>query len=722
MILAAKRLAPRLIAMAAIVVVMAQAGAASGLRATWIDRTFAQAKSIHVQKEMVRLTAELQLREAFLQTMIDGSRSEIQARKRSGGDVPNFTWPTSEVADFWVFRDTLNLLKSFEDYKATRVSDYDSRLEAVRKLKRDLIATASPLDIVRMRMRDWQSFERSYGADVDKASDPELALMLSDEYGRNYPTALADSFWFYRAEIALAGGYYDEAILAYNRVVIQEASRYRPEVFNRLAFIYAELGDLAGLESNWLQWINAGRPFAKEGRVQFHTGRARYIAGGYSTAISALNEVPSSSDYYERARLLLGSSYGLNQQFDSAMTALSPILSKKLDKRLQINADLKRYATLKYAQLQNFSGRSREALQTIEGLDTRSEYGDQVLFTRAWIYRSMSKYSDMSMELDTLVRRAAWSPFVPLANAWLAEVTEIRSGQVEAVPMFEHILGMLEQRQQISDYTEERYQLYHLLNSLNTLETELLLENDIGVFAKYIDQRRRLLLMIEQNKNGASLAANPALKELYQEEIATSQLAQNLVNMSRSVDRQNKPSQLKKYFELTEKQEKLSARLGDLMMVAQGLTPAIQREQDVLAFNRRLKELGKSSRDLLSQSRPDAPFQTVDRAAFTTMKLDKLGTRILTAQLDKISTDIDRYANFAMTRYALGGFDFDLLDRKRDRSDELTFYIKRLETLMEEKAEQAEEAAASAALLEMMKTATPDSSSAQPAVVPPEQK
>ncbi len=694
MIQTAKRLAGQ-VCLAATVYALTTFSFAQEMPASWVDRVFSRAKAIHVAKEMSGFTANLQLREAFLSQMITGNNKEIRHRSRLGGQVPNINWPKSDELDYWKLRDTLDLIGSFEDYRKIAIKDYNEKLVAARKLKLDLISTGSALDLERMRDNDWtvfQSYISGDNGDNKYPFDPTLSLMLSDEYARNYPQALADSFWFYRGEAALSGGYYDDAIIAYGRIVNQEGSSFRKFSFTRLAFLYSEIGDQERSEENWKAWIAAGKPNASEGRIQFFTGRLRYESGDYSGALEALREINSNSIYALETDLLLGMCYGMVGQYDAALKSLQPIVSNKLLNEVTITAEMKIFAQIKFAQIQNLAGHPDDALKTLTPLNSQDMFGDQVLISRAWIFRSIPKYSETISTLDTLITRAGWSPYVPLASAWKAEIAELEKGTLAALPAYEKLLSMVDQNQQLLAYSEERYKLYELDNKLSLLEGDILRANDIGLFAKFLDQRNRNRLLIQKNRHGAALVANPALAALYEEEIAVSKMKRDLAGARKEIDFEHQGSVAKKYFKVEAKTHDLSTNLEEMMSRASQFTPALQRQADVAAFNKQVRILAQRSRELIDQYRPDQTFNVPDRAVLTNMHFDEFNAKMLTSKLDEVETDINRAAGFALARYALGGFDFDVLQRERERSDELTNYIKKLENALAEKKEADEEA------------------------------
>ena len=672
----------------------------------WVDRAFQQARMTHVQKEYVGFAADLSVKEAFLQQLIESNTTEIKLRKRNGGQIPGFQWPGKERADSWQLTDTLNLLKTFEDYRDALIKDYEERLNASRALKRDLIATANSLEISRMRQTDWVAFQGRLSSAAEATYDPTLAMILSDEYRRNYPQALADSFWFNRGEAALAGGYYLESIASYTNVMKQEGSQFRNLTFERLAFLYAEMSDLESANQNWERWSNAGKPHASTGRVQFHTGRVRFEAGDYPGATVVLSEIPRESDYYYRGSILNGVALGLNGKYDQALTALNPIVNEKLVDKLQITKEIKTFALLKYAQLLCLSGKTDEAYKRLKPLSWRDDpYGDQVLITRAWINRSQSHFTEMNSILDTLIKKQNRSPFVPLAQAWQAEILELKSGSEGAKPELERILSMLDQNQKLTEFTEERYELYNLLTQLSMVEEDIVRSNDIGLFAKYLDERRRVELLLSRNRNGAALAANPAVEAIYKEEVASMNLFRDLKSIEKKIDFEKGGKNVEKFMALKASHDAVSERIADLMTRARVLTPALQNEQEIMVLSRKVKQSGRSTMEALANLEA-VDSSNSDRALFEKRQLDRLSTVALASRLDQIETGIDKFATFAMQRYALGGLDYDVLSRKRDRSEELTFYIKRLEQLLEERQEESEEAAAQEALT-VQPTSTP---------------
>jgi len=725
MIQTAIRIAGR-ICLASSVFVLFTASFAGEMPAGWIDRVFTRAKAVHVAKEMTGFTATLQLREAFLAQLIEGNNKEIRSRSRVGGQIPNLDWPESHVADYWQLKDTLNLLNSYEEYRTVVTQEYTAKLAAARRIRHDLLATGSPLDIERMRGNDWTSFQAliaGNGGEEKSSFDPILGLMTSDEYARNYPQALADSFWFYRGETALSGGYYDDAITAYHKVVTQEGSPFRRFVFVRLAFLYEEVGDAENIEANWKMWVAAGKPNASEGRIQFFTGKNRYENSDYAGATEALLTVPANSIYKQQSDLILGMCYGMTNQYDNALKTLKPLAYDKSVGKERVTPEMKLFAKIKYAQILNLAGHSDEALKEISQLSSREMYGDQVLITRAWIYRTIPKYGDtLTATLDTLITRSAWSPYVPMASAWKAELTELQKGTAAAMPAYEKLFTMVEQNKQIADYADERYRLYDLDNQLSLVEGDVLRANDIGLFAKFLDERRKVRLLIQRNKYGATLVAIPQLQGLYTEEVTVGNMVSNLESVRRDVDSDRSGKLMKKYIKLQMKGDELTSNLDELMTRANQMTPALQRQQDVLAFNKHIGELATKSKSLFDSAKLDETNSIPDRAVLSQLKLERFSTTALTAKLEEFDTDLDRASGFAMARYALGGFDFDALKREQSHSSQLDFYIKKLENALAQKEQAEQEKQEADATPDTTKPDTQPPANAPAPTTPPEKK
>ncbi|MCX7835467.1 MAG: hypothetical protein N2450_05290 [bacterium] len=654
------------------------------------EEKFKLAKIRHVQKEMIGFTAERQIRERFLQQLVQGNAREIRLRRRAGEVVPTFSYPEGETEKYFNVDDTLNIVVNFYEYRDSVRLEYDKKLTAARKIKKDLLATASPIALERMRIFDWSAFYSAYGANIELRSDPQLALLISDEYARNYPQALADSFWFYRGEAALTAGYYREAIESYDRVFVLETSAFRPKTIERLAFLYAELGDAKRADRVYQVWLKAGKPLAADGKVAFHIGRAQYEAGNYIKAIEALRLVPNKTRYAFRAKLLLGSALANTDQYDSAIVVLRPFITQKVIDRVAIEPEQYVYAALLVAQIRTLMGKGDEGLKILSVLDVNDVYGDKVLFTKAWIYRTIGRFDDMAQTADLLVRKKIWSPYVPIASAWLSEVAELKADK-SSEKSYINIIKILEQSQKASRFAEERLGIYRMMNELHELEAQILLKEDIELFRQYLREQGRLTNLLEYNLHHATLISNPLITEI---SMLTDSLAKYRLTLNRLrqvVDTTKSGKLEKQYIRLRRATEILEERLQEIHRLTKNLQPAIRLEQDQKVLLRELDAYSKKALHLLSEGADPSTLPIPDRATMAHLNLDKFSSQLISMKMDQIRTNIDAFAGFALQRYALGGLDFDVLVRHREQSDELTLYINQINALIEARNQEFDE-------------------------------
>lgn len=655
------------------------------------DEQFKLAKMRHVQKEMVGFTAERQLREGFLQQLVQGNAREIRLRRRSGEVVPNFTYPENETEKKLDIFDTTNIVIQFYEYRDSLINNFEKKLIAARIIKRDLIATATPISLERMRQFDWTAFYSAYGANFDHRSDPQLALLISDEYARNYPQSLADSFWFYRGESALAAGYYKEAVESYDRVFFVETSSFRPRTFERLAFLYAEMGDIKRVEKTYIAWAQAGTPMYEDGKFAFHTGRAHYEAGNYLGAVQALRLVPAKTRYAFRAKLLLASALANSDQYDSAIVVLRPFLTQRAIDKFTIEKEQYVYAAILTAQVRALMGNGEEGLRILSTLDVNDVYGDKIVFSKAWIYRTLGRFEDMANTADELIRKKVWSPFVPVASAWAAEVRELRSDKDKDVS-YVNILKTLEQGQRLGKFAEERMSLYRMMNDLHQMEASILLQDDIALFEAYIREQGRMTNLIEYNLHHAALATNPLLNEISVLEDSLSRY-RTAVNQLLVVADTTKHGKIEfQYMRLKAATQALETRLREIHKLAKNLRPAIRLEQDQKVLKRELESYTKRAFQLLSEGAKPADYEIPDRATMSQLQLDKFSSQLISLRMDELKTNIETFAGFALQRYALGGLDYDVLVRHREQSEELTLFINQINALIEARNQEFEEA------------------------------
>lgn len=654
------------------------------------EEKFKLAKVRHVQKEMIGFTAERQLKERFLQQLVQGNAREIRLRRRAGEIVPTFSYPEGESEKVINIDDTLNIVANFYDYRDSIRLEYEKKLAAARKIKKDLIATASPIALERMRLFDWNSFYSAYGANLEQRSDPQLALLISDEYARNYPQSLADSFWFYRGEAALAAGYYRTAVESYDRVFVLEASAFRPRTFERLAFLYAELGDPKRAERVFQTWLNAGRPFYEDGKVAFHVGRAQYEAGNFYKAIDALRLVPPRTRYAFRAKLLLGSALANTSQYDSAVVVLRPFITQKAIDKIAIEKEQFVYAAILIAQVRTLMGNADEGLKILSTLDIYDIYGDRILLTRAWIYRTLGRFEEMAQAAELLVRKKVWSPYAPIASAWLAEVADLKADKTLNAT-YVNILKILEQGQKTRKLAEERMGIYRMMNELHQLEAQILLKEDIELFRRYLRERGRLTNLLEYNFHHATMVSNPMINEISVLEDSLAKYRLTLNRLKAVVDTTKNGKIEKQYIKLKLATEALEERLVEIRRLSKKLQPAIRIEQDQRAFQNELDFFSKKALHLLSEGTNPAELELPDRATMANLQLDKLSSQLIANKIEQIKTNIDNFAGFALQRYALGGLDYDVFVRHREQSEELTLYINQINALIEARNEELDE-------------------------------
>lgn len=656
----------------------------------------------------VEYAEKLLLKEEILGVLYHCTAAEIEVRKDDGIDPSLLSVPCAnleaqqfdrnapEMADAGI-AERYRLWVDFEE------KEYQRRLQAILALRAALIEAAVPQQKQRMFRRELNYALKYY---ADSNWDP--ARIFFDRLLDDYNYREVDDILFYQSQVCFQQGQFGAA-LGYLLTLIEGSpqSKYRPRSYDQASEILSELNDDRGLIELYNVYLNEGSPGqpAEMGGMHVRAARARVNYGHYRLAVTTLERVDPNSPYYLASLYLLAECLALQEDWTRAVDVLTKMLRIKrgvlpYDRWRLLNDE----ARVKLAYIYYQWGDYQEASRLFKQVKSNSPFYDRVLLGYAWIAFQLDNYEEGVRRSEELLRFYPYSSEAYEAGSLAGYCYEQMGEEAVAMAHFFSVLEAGVGQSKLQAFMKERQRLTEALNQLRALEETAFSSDDEALFETYKNLRN----VLEINQKKVSLAelleVNARMRALVAERVLLDKLTRDADRVEENVMLNDDAALVDRFLHLDGRLQSIleeletmrieqmkstplyyhEAYIGHLNTVADSLSSRVESEIDSLIVSIALTE--RLYREALDNGQPEQCLAfglQIDRYNEALNQSYEYHAVSEIAKRPALKTRVDRWSDFSFHRFAMGGMEFEELDRKYERLKQVEDYILTLMEMLE---------------------------------------
>jgi outer membrane protein assembly factor BamD (BamD/ComL family) len=451
-----------------------------------------------------------------------------------------------------------------------------------------------------------------------------------------------------------------------------------------------------------------GSPGAAEemGGVHIRAAQAEISFEHFETAIPILERVARRSAHYLASRYFLADCYAALEEWASAVDVLTEMVELKQSKlpyaRWRLLTD---EAKIKLAFIYYEWMEFDKAAELFNQLKSNSPFYDQVLMGKAWIAFQLDEYEEAITRTEELLNIYPRSTEIYEAGSLSGYCYEQLGQKSKAMTYFYEVLEAGVGRGKLQTFMKERRRIMDALAELEALGVKLLASGNEEAYQQFKRTRSQLILSLKRIGLAELLEANEGMKSLVAERILLDKLVQEQKGLEDQIESTEDASLMADFLALEDRifdimerlkiagNQKLKetplyyqeAQVGHINTLADTLSSRIESEIDQLVASIEATEV---LYDEAFQS--DETAKCLDYGLRLNQLQDILNRSYLHHVLAENSrrpvlrTRVDRWSDFSFSRYAMGGMEFDELERRYERLKQVEDYIATLDEMIEQ--------------------------------------
>ena len=671
------------------------------------ERLYKVYSGIYLYQRSLEFTLDMTLREVFLGWLFNGIKEEVRHRRKEDwrSALEDISLPELPELDKRKFQlppdfEELNTAKRYVVWEKLVRSEFNNKYLQARLIKDRLINSADPEQLHRMFRFDLNTAFKAY---ID--ADYREAILYFDELINRYGYRDISDVMFYRGESYFALQLFPRAKEDFQHVLDNsEDPRNRRIALSRLLAVYGEEGNAQKLAENWSQYkIEAGDVFSEEyWNTVSITARYIYIAGDPRQARELFDLIPPESGGFLDAQLLAADCALELLELKDAERRYTNILAELFEGET-FPRKKREQAQLKLGYVYFLQGDYDMSFVEFSGIKHTPEIVEKATIASAWSMYKLGFYNKTIELCQDLIAKFPDSQHLYEALSLTGFCRELSGEGGTSQADYTTIMSSIDDRQEYRDLNNERKFIFETLVEIDHIEPLVFLEGQKDLFETYMNLRKRLMVLVNKIRIIEGLKYSPKLSEMLDEQrklfvvmTANTDLEAKLMDLQNAklFDQFDKvmtdmvdvisevnagiETQLKKQT-LIQKEEfqKYQTRKSDSLRVR------LQREWEASEYATRIAR--KYLLDAKNSHEPEL------MASLAGMELDLFDVqdRLLSIRRDlqglggeSVSSNLDRWSDFAYQRYTYGGLNFGDFEDDERRLEHLDTYIQSIDRLL----------------------------------------
>ena len=661
----------------------------------------------------VNYAKELLLKEEYLSVLYKLTVEELKARREEGSTAALLDNAFDDLEPAYFDRDdpALSSVTMAERYKLWvefEEREYQRRLQIILDLRDSLIENATSEQKQRMFRRELESALKYYGR-----QDWEIADLLFERLLRDYDFQTVDDILFYASEVCIQLKYFDGALS--NLILLLDRypnSAFRFDAYDRaseLLIRLGKIGDIIRLYENYSIEGYPGDP-AEMGGVHLRAAQAEIGFGHFERAVEILQRIDPASQHYLASRYYLADCFAALEKWPEAVDVLNEMVHVKQGKmpydRWRMLVD---EAKIKLAFIYYEWEEYGKAVELFNQIGNNSPFYDRVLMGRAWIAYQLDDYEAAIKKSEELLSLYPLSTEIYEAGSLAGYCYEQMGEKSTAMARFYEVLEAGVGRNTLKTFLKERHRIRDVLAQLEAMEEDVFASTDEKLYQDYKRARNILELCVKRIGLAELLEANADMRSLVQERVILDRLIQEKTELESAVISTEDKAMIAEFSALEDRIYEIMDRLKHAGMERLKSTPLYYREARIGYINSKADSLSanlEAEIDKLTASIEESEKQYQEaleadqpaKCLAIGIKMDRLDELLDQSYLNHtqseasrrpvLQTRVDRWSDFSFNRYAMGGMEFDELDRKYERLQQVEDYIMTLDEMLDQMKEQ----------------------------------
>ncbi len=652
---------------------------------------------------------ELLLKEEYLTVLYQSAAAEIESRKKEGFDASALNRSFLNLQPAHFDRDdpriaSASLAQRYRMWKDFEDREYQRRLQIVLDVRNALIESATPEQKHRQFRWELEKGLKYYGEE-----DWEIAALIFQRLLRDYDYRQLDDILFYLSEISIQLRHFDEA-LDYLLTLLSEypESTYRAKSYDRAAELMFQMGENRDLIRLYQNYSYEGFPgnAAEMGGVHLLAARAQASFGHYQPAVEILERVDPDSPYYLASRYLLADCLAALKDWPGAIEVLTDMVNIKQGKmpydRWRLLTD---EARIKLAFIYYEDEDYDRAAELFDQVRQNSPFYDRVLMGKAWIAFQLDNYDETIAKTEELLSLYPASTEIYEAGSLAGYCYEQMGEKSTAMGYFYDVLEAGVGRSKLQTFAKEKERIRKALSELKALEEEVFSSGDEQAFSDYRRARNQLELCMRRIDLAELLEANVQMRSLVEERVLLDKLVRQHRELEPEVEQKADASAYVDFLALEDRIYTLMDHLNKVGIERLRSTPLYYKEARVAQINAAADSLSRQLetqiealfadiREKQKQYEEARDAGDATRCVHLGLNLDRLRSLLERGEESRVmaeatrapvlKTRVDRWSDFSFNRYAMGGMEFDELERKYERLKQVEGYIATLDDMIQQ--------------------------------------
>jgi len=391
----------------------------------------------------------------------------------------------------------VTITEYFREWKASRLAEIQIKLTQYRVIKEHLLNSSLPEERDRMLEQDMADALLNYSNENYELALLQFKEIY-DNYSGYYQNL--DGVLFYLNEANYANGYFESAYSGYTKIVIEYPdSQYKARIYSRLIFISFTYGWEDKFYEYYDSMMECENIINKDrNEANYLAGYLAYTNDEFTRACAFLENVTNDSEYRLASQYLLGVAHANINQYNQAIAVFTNIVSMENLPWTDINiAIIRNESLLKlgyiYYQQENYE----QALNYFDQVSKGYEKYDVSLVGKAWANMQKGQYGESISELDELLNNFMMSNYTYESMVLSAHCKRLKNKKDDAIDELKYVSYASNISEQAKDYVGERKKLVKRLNELDTIEDKILDRQDKLLYPKIAKLRKSIISALQ---------------------------------------------------------------------------------------------------------------------------------------------------------------------------------------------------------------------------------
>jgi len=483
-----------------------------------IVNSYYYVKSLIFSKDMIS-------KEQFLLSMLKSIKTELKRRRDENRKVSfpsneEFLLISKDLQMIEFDMDDENVSKMTKELKKKELEEYNLKLLKARLMKTALVETGSDEDRIRMFNDDYKIAIREY-----TRGNFDYAFFLFNELLSVFNYSNVDDVLFLKAECLLQQDKITEAIRTYRRIADEFTdSDFLADVYNRIIYLYYIKGDYNKVVLSYNKMVKKIKNGLSDigDRTLFLSGISYYKLQNYSVANQVLSTISEKSTYYNHALYIRANSLTILRKYSEAKEIYLAIKEKgvsldnhSVQREIYEGTLLKLgYISFNTIDIGNVKAKSdslsqellvpviEEANKYFEQITKGSQYYEDALMGKAWVWHNLGNYRQSIAAIDKLLEHNPKTVFLYEAKALMGFNNDLLGLSSENNnENYEFVLRAHLKVDSTKSYAAERIGILNLLENLNDTKQLMYEKNSpLASFQRYYNVKQSLMGLLRKSE------------------------------------------------------------------------------------------------------------------------------------------------------------------------------------------------------------------------------